>query len=66
MFNCNIYQNKTERELINPIQSMEINGIKVDKKYLSNLSINRGGLNKEPSYSIFGFGYAVLKTVSGW
>ena len=33
-----IYTN-IERELINPIQSMEINGIKVDKKYLSNLSI---------------------------
>ena len=33
-----IYTN-IERELINPIQSMEINGIKVDKKYLSDLSV---------------------------
>ena len=34
-----IYTN-IERELIAPIQSMEINGIKVDKKYLSDLSLN--------------------------
>ena len=32
-----IYTN-IERELINPIQSMETNGIKVDKKYLNDLS----------------------------
>ena len=33
-----IYTN-IERELINPIQAMEINGIKVDKQYLSDLSV---------------------------